>query len=30
VPERLTLRFELGADQLVPVPKQAKSRRRSS
>lgn len=30
VPERLTLRFELGADQLVPVSKQTKSRRRSS
>ena len=30
VPERLSLRFELGADQLVPVPKQTKSRRRSS
>ena len=30
VPERLSLRFELGADQLVPVRNQAKPRRRSS
>ena len=30
LPERLSLRFELGADQLVPVRKQARSRRRSS
>ena len=30
LPERLSLRFELGADQLIPIPKQTKSRRRSS
>jgi len=30
LPERLSLRFELGADQLIPIPKQSKSRRRSS
>lgn len=30
LPERLSLRFELGADQLIPIPKQAKPRRRSS
>ena len=30
LPERLTLRFELGADQLVPVPKRPKSSRRPS
>ena len=30
LPERLTLRFELGADQLVPVPKPPKSNRRPS
>jgi len=29
-PERLSLRFELGADQLVPVPKIPKSKRSSS
>jgi len=29
-PERLSLRFELGADQLIPVAKETKPRRRSS
>lgn len=29
-PDRLTLRFELGADQLAPVPAQRRSRRRPS
>ena len=30
LPERLSLRFELGADQLIPIPKPGKPRRRSS